>query len=175
VGLPLDRDVPPPGPFPQLGSLEAVAAGHALDGLAREASATHPDSELAKRLSGAGAGAVLGAEAVAAAQQGDPAARATVQLWAHRVGIGIANAINTFDPDEVVIGGGAVAAGELLLGPASEVAQGYVVPGLKGRTTVRLARHGVRAGVLGAALLAAHELEQPTGPVLTSPTSTEAS
>jgi glucokinase len=32
-----------------------------------------------------------------------------------------------------------------------------VHPGLGAHTTVRLARHGVRAGVLGAALLAAHE------------------
>jgi glucokinase len=74
------------------------------------------------------------------------------------VGIGIANAINTFDPEEVVIGGGAARAGELLLEPARRVALGYVVPGLGRRTSIRLAWHGVRAGVLGAALLAAHEV-----------------
>ena len=74
------------------------------------------------------------------------------------MGIGIANAINTFDPEEVVIGGGAARAGELLLGPAREVAAGFVVPGLGRRTQIRVARHGVRAGVLGAALLAVHEL-----------------
>jgi hypothetical protein len=34
-----------------------------------------------------------------------------------------------------------------------------VLPGVGRRTTIRLARHGVSAGVLGAALLAAHELE----------------
>jgi glucokinase len=83
-----------------------------------------------------------------------------VSAWAERVGIGIANAINTFDPDEVVIGGGAALAGELLLGPAVRVAQQYVHPGLAGRARIRLARHGVRAGVLGAALLALHEHEQ---------------
>jgi hypothetical protein len=33
-----------------------------------------------------------------------------------------------------------------------------VLPGLGRRTTIRLARHGVGAGVLGAALLAVHEL-----------------
>ena len=81
-----------------------------------------------------------------------------VALWAQRLGIGIANAINTFDPDEVVIGGGAARAGDLLLEPARRVAEGYVVPGLGGATKIRLARHGVRAGVLGAALLAVHEL-----------------
>jgi glucokinase len=60
-----------------------------------------------------------------------------------------------------VIGGGAAQAGDLLLEPARRVALGYVLPGLGRRTTIRLARHGVRSGVLGAALLAAHELEVP--------------
>jgi glucokinase len=86
-----------------------------------------------------------------------------VEIWAERVGIGIANAINTFDPEEVVIGGGAARAAELLLEPARRVALGYVVPGLGRRTSIRLAWHGVRAGVLGAALLAAHELEADGG------------
>ena len=58
-----------------------------------------------------------------------------------------------------MIGGGAAQAGELLLEPARRVARGYVVPGLGEKTTIRAARHGVRAGVLGAALLAEHEAE----------------
>jgi glucokinase len=173
VGLDLGRDVPPAGPFPQPGSLEAAAAGHALDRLVRDAAAAHPDSELAADL--AGGAAVLGAEAVTAAHNGDPVAVQTVRLWARRVGIGVANAINTFDPEEVVIGGGAALAGDLLLGPATEVGRAYAVPGLRAHATIRLARHGVRAGVLGAALLAMHELEEPTAPLMASPTSTEAS
>ena len=43
-------------------------------------------------------------------------------------------------------------------GPARRTAAAYVLPGLGSATTIRAARHGVRAGVLGAALLAAHEL-----------------
>ena len=95
---------------------------------------------------------------VRAAREGDEAASAAVRRWAHAVGIGVANAINIFDPEEVVIGGGGAAAGELLLDPARELAETYIHPGLRGHATVRLARHGVRAGVLGAALLAEHEL-----------------
>ena len=127
--------------FPQPGSLEAVASGHALDRLARDA--------------GYGEG---GGEIVAAAKGGAAPAAATVTRWARAVGIGIANAINTFDPEEVVIGGGASGDGDILLGPASEIARGYTLPGLRGHTTIRLARHGARAGVLGAALLAEQEL-----------------
>jgi glucokinase len=77
-----------------------------------------------------------------------------VEIWGQRIGIGVANAINTFDPDEVVIGGYAARAGELLLEPARRVARQYTVPGLGAGTTVRLSRHGGQAVVFGAALLA---------------------
>ena len=94
-----------------------------------------------------------------AAHDGDRDAAEVVERWAERLGIGVANAINTFDPEEVVIGGGAAQAGELLLAPVRRVAAEYVLPGLRGRRRSGSARHGVRAGVSGAALLAAHELE----------------
>jgi len=158
VGTPLGQSVPAAGHFPQPGSLESLASGHALDHLATEAAQAHPESELGRRASAGEA--VLGPAAVQAADDGDAMAGEVVELWASRLGIGIANAINTFDPEEVVIGGGAALAGELLLEPATKVARAYVLPGLGQRTTIRLARHGVRAGVLGAALLAVHELEQ---------------
>jgi glucokinase len=85
-----------------------------------------------------------------------------VEIWGQRIGIGVANAINTFDPEEVVIGGDAERAGELVLEPARRVARGYIRRGLGARTTIRLARHGARAGVLGAALLARYGLESST-------------
>jgi glucokinase len=160
VGLDMTRSVPKAGRFPLPGSLESLASGLALDRLAAGAADEHPDSELG-RLHAAGK-PILGAETVQAARDGDPTAAAIVELWGERIGIGIANAINTFDPDEVVIGGGGAQAGELLLEPARRVAVAHVVPGLGGRTKIRLASHGVRSGVLGAALLAAHELE-PAG------------
>lgn len=161
VGLAIGNQVPAPTAFPQPGSLEYVAAGHALDRAAAEAARADPDSALGQMH--ARGEPVLGADAVQAAEDGDAAAMRMVEIWGERVGIGVANAINTFDPEEVVIGGGAARAGELLLEPARRVAQGYVLPGLGKRTKIRLARHGVRAGVLGAALLAVHELEQAPG------------
>jgi glucokinase len=138
-------DVLPPRHFPQPDSLEGHASGRALDRLAVE-------------IGFEGGGAV-----VRAAHAGDPRALAAVARWARMVGVGIANAISTFDPDEVVLGGGAAtAAGELLLEHATEVARAYTVPGLGTKTQIRLARFHATAGVLGAALLAAQELEVPT-------------
>jgi glucokinase len=156
IGAELAGETPAPGRFPQAGSLEREASGHALDALAAQCADAKPDSALGKlRAEG---NQVRAADAVTAARAGDEAAAKTVRLWGERLGIGIANAINTFDPEEVVIGGGAARAGDLLLAPARRIAAEYVVPGLGGRTTIRVARHGVRAGVLGAALLAVHEL-----------------
>jgi glucokinase len=161
VGLDCAGSIPSPTRFPQPGSLEFVASGHTLDRVAEQAATIHPESELGRRH--AEGREVLGADAVRAAQEGDAAALRIVDIWGQRVGVGVANAINTFDPEEVVIGGGAARAGDLLLEPAKRVASWYVVPGLGTRTTIRLARHGVRAGVLGAALLAAQELRAPSG------------
>jgi len=156
VGMDLSGPVPDAGKFPQKGSLEAVGAGHALDTMVAGAAEEHPDSALGRRR--AEGKKVSGVEAVDAAQAGDAVAKRLLELWGERIGIGIANAINTFDPEEVVIGGGAARAGDLLLEPAKRTAAAYVLPGLGKQTTIRVARHGVRAGVLGAALLAAHEL-----------------
>jgi glucokinase len=163
VGLDLVAAVPAPtGSFPQPGSLEFTASGHALDRLAARSAEQRPASALGRLL--AEGKSVRGVEAVDAALADDPSAVELVKMWAGRVGIGVANAINTFDPEEVVIGGGAARAGDLLLLPAKRAALEYVVPGLGKRTTIRLARHGVRAGVLGAALLAVHELKASRTP-----------
>ena len=162
VALGLSADEPALAGFPQPGSLERVASGRALDGLAERCAEQYPESVLG-RLHRQGR-PVLGPDALEAALEGDPAAMTLLTAWGERVGIGVANAINTFDPAEVVIGGGAARAGSLLLDPACRVARSYVLPGLGTRTTIRLARHGVGAGVLGAALLAVQELEAASSP-----------
>jgi glucokinase len=158
VGLRLDDGVPEPTDFPQRGSLEALAAGRALDQLAAQAAAAHPDSALGR--AAAGGEAVAGPDAVKAAQEGDRRAIDAIAELGARLGVGIANAINIFDPEVVAIGGGVSAAGDLLLGPARDTARRFILPGVGTRTEIRLARSGPQAGVRGAALLAAQELER---------------
>jgi glucokinase len=127
---------------PHEGSLEKLAAGRALDALGRDRG--FPD----------------GPEVVAAAKAGDTAALEAIHILGERLGVGIANAINVFDPEQVVIGGGVSTAGDLLLAPAREAASRFVLPGVGTRTEIRLARYGPRAGVRGAALLAGQEVLQ---------------
>ncbi len=151
----------PGDPFPQRGSLETLASGRALDRLADYAAIQYRDSFLGKMA--AQKGDIDGHDVVAGAQAGDEASLWCLRVLGERLGIGIANAINTFDPLEVVIGGGVSHAGELLLEPARDAAFRHVVPGLGLNTTIRIARHGPRAGVLGAALIAAQEYAEGTG------------
>jgi glucokinase len=157
----LSELIPAATRFPQPGSLESLAAGHVLDRLAREAATAHPESALGATL--AARGSVAGPDAVAAAQAGDAIAIGCVATLGRRVGIGVANAINTFDPEVVVIGGGVSSAGDLLLEPARSVALEYVLPGVGTATEIRIARSGPQAGVRGAALLARSELNSQNG------------
>jgi glucokinase len=162
IGLDLLEGAPEhSGVFPQAGSLELLASGTALDTLAREAAGADPNSFLGKRLTRDGG--VTGHDVVDGARAGDEPSIRCLRILGERLGIGIANAITIFDPLEVVVGGGVSAAGELLLGPAREVAWKYAVPGAGSKTEIRLARHGPRAGVLGAALIAAQEYAEETG------------
>lgn len=152
VAADLDGGAPAAGGFPQAASLESHASGRALDGLAAAAAERHPDSALGRLR--ADGGDVDGHDAVAAAGEGDAVAIDLLRVLGERLGIGIANVINAFDPDVVAVGGGVSTAGELLLGPARRVAEAYVLPGVGTRTEIRRSRHGPTAGVLGAALLA---------------------
>ena len=157
----IDEAIPAATSFPQPGSLESLAAGHVLDRLAREAAQAHPDSALGRTL--AQRGAVGGPDAVAAAKEGDSVAVECVATLGRRLGVGVANAINTFDPQVVAIGGGVSSAGELLVGPARAVALQYVLHGVGTATEIRVARSGPQAGVRGAALLARSELKRQNG------------
>jgi glucokinase len=141
IGAALDRGAPRADGFPHPASLEHHAAGRALDRLGQER--------------GIGDGHAV----VAAARDGDRDALDAIRILGESLGVGIANAINTFDPDLVIVGGGVSTAGELLLGPARDSAQRFVVKGVGTRTQIRLARYGPQAGVRGATLLAGQELE----------------
>ena len=119
----------------------------ALDAMATEAARTYPESALG--LLQASGVPVRGSDVVTAAHEGDSPARALLVLVGERLGVGIANVINTLDPEVVVIGGGVSRAGELLLGPARESARRFVVPGAGEATEIRVAKYGEEAGCAG--------------------------
>jgi glucokinase len=62
--------------------------------------------------------------------------------------------VNVFNPEVVVVGGGAVAAGELLLEPARQVVAAHALPPARDAARIVPAHFGEESGMLGAALLA---------------------
>jgi glucokinase len=148
IGGDLSNGAPPNNSRPpHPGSLEELAAGRALDRL------------------GAARGIGDGHAVVDAARAGDPEARECMRILGERLGVGIANVVNIFDPELVVIGGGVSVAGELLLDPAKESAARFIISGVGTQTRIELARYGPKAGVRGAALLAGQELEREALPL----------
>src|SRR5438552_17192096 len=61
---------------------------------------------------------VTGVVVTRAGLRGDPVAIHVLAEVGRRLGEGIAGLVNVLDPDVVVVGGGAIEAGDLLLGPA---------------------------------------------------------
>ena len=76
-----------------------------------------------------------------------------------RLGHGLVGLVNTFNPEVIVIGGGAVRAGDMLLDPARAVIAEHALPGAREQVRVAPAHYGHEAGMMGAALMALESLE----------------
>ena len=96
------------------------------------------------------------------AQAGDPTSIDVLATIGRRLGVALSGLANIFDPDVIVIGGGVMAAGDLLLGPArEEFAARALTP--QNETPIRAAALGPDAGMIGAAILARDELAAHRG------------
>jgi glucokinase len=149
----VDADGPPcPGSCPNHGCLEALVSGHAIGVEGLRVARDDPDGALGRAL--AAGRDITGALVTELAHDGDPAAREVMTLMGERLGLGVVTLVNIFNPEVVVVGGGAIAAGELLLAPAREVVARRALP--INREDVRLvsARFGAESGMLGAACMA---------------------
>ena len=158
----VDIDGPPcQGNCPNWGCLEAVASGTALVREAALRVAREPDTPLGVALEEGRA--LTGPLITELAFDGDPVAGAAVRVVGERLGVGIANLVNIFNPEVVVIGGGVIAAGELLLEPARQVMAKRALSPAKDMVRVVAASFGADAGMIGAALLAADPAAAESG------------
>jgi glucokinase len=140
------------GACPGRGCLEVMASGSAIGREGVAAARRAPASALGRRL--ADGREITGGIVTELAHDGDEAARSVLAEIGRRLGYGLTGVVNVFNPEVIVIGGGAIAAGELLLSPARAVVLERALP--PARETVRIvpAHFGDEAGMLGAALLA---------------------
>jgi glucokinase len=140
------------------GCWEQVASGRAIGRLGRETAAREPASLLVELADGDPA-MITGPVVTTAAQQGDLTAVGVLAEVGRRLGEGIAGLVNVLDPEVVVVGGGAIVAGDLLLDPARTAFVGAVeAPEHRPEVPILAAQLGNDAGGIGAALLALEEL-----------------
>lgn len=140
------------GNCPNRGCVEALASGTALAREATRLAGEHPDSGLGRAL--ADGHPLLGPLVTELAHDGDPLAIEAITLIGRRLGVAIANYVNIFNPEVVVVGGGVIAAGELLLEPARAVMAERALPPSRDEVRIVAARFGVEAGMVGAAAMA---------------------
>jgi glucokinase len=103
-------------------------------------------------------GFVAGEDVVAAADADDPIALELFDRLGMFLGVGLSGAINTFEPEHIAIGGGLSRASRFFLDRAISEARARALPALAQRVKISLAKAGADAGVVGAGLLALHEL-----------------
>jgi glucokinase len=157
----IEMDGPPcQGNCPNRGCVETLASGTALGREGREAAERTPESALgAMRADGV---EIDGRAVTEAALGGDKTAIGVFDLVGRRLGVALANLANVFEPEVIVIGGGVIAAGDLLLEPARAELRDRALPPMR-RTPVVAAELGQDAGMIGAAAMARIELERERG------------
>jgi glucokinase len=133
------------------GCVEAFASGTNIARRAREAVARKPGARLIE-LAGS-ADAITAAHVVAAVREGDPLAREVWDATTAVLGAGVANVVNLFNPELVVLGGGVTAAGNLLLEPVARSAR-TALPPAANAVEIVLAALGSNVGIVGAAAVA---------------------
>jgi glucokinase len=149
--------LPCQGNCPGHGCVETYASGTALGREARAAAERRPDSALGRM---AADGREIDGKAVTeAALAGDPTSIGVFDLVGSRLGVALTSFANIFEPEVFVIGGGVIAAGDLLLEPARRELRERALPPMKD-TPVLVAEMGEDAGMIGAAAMARIELEE---------------
>jgi glucokinase len=137
------------------GCLEAVASGNSIGRRARER-VSEPEARAVLEAAAGDVNAITGELVGDVAKAGDAWARVILAETGRWLGVGLANFVNIFDPDVLIVGGGAAAGtGELLIGPARDHMRDLVIGhAWRKPPPVLPAGLGYDAGIIGAAAIA---------------------
>ena len=134
------------------GCWEKYASATAIIRMGRALMEEKPDCALARQLGGDAA--QLNAKAVLdLAKAGDADCMGIFETYVKYLCVGLANLINIYDPDMIVLGGGVAYAGDFLLDAVRAALGDYVYCPALSWARVELARLGNDAGIIGAAML----------------------
>jgi glucokinase len=146
----VDPEGPPCG-CGQRGCWEQFASGLALERMAREGLARHPDSALNDD---AVDGHVRGQAITQAARRGDRFAQSLIAELGRWVGLGLGSLVNILEPERIAIAGGVARDWDLLAAPAHEAfVERIEAADRRPIPEVLPAKLGHDAGIVGAALL----------------------
>jgi glucokinase len=134
------------------GCLEAYASATALILSANQKALANPGSMLYAMSEGEAAQMTAKIPFDAAAR-GDKVAQEVIESYMEYLAVGIANAVNVFNPEIILLGGGVAKQGDNLILPLTEKVKTMVYGGHMS-TVIRTASRGNDAGLIGAAMLA---------------------
>lgn len=134
------------------GCFEQYGSASALGRMTKEAADAHPESMLTEIIEEQGK--INAKAAFIGLKRGDEVAKQVVEDYTDYLSDGLANVINAFMPEVLIIGGGVCNEGDPLLIPLQEktMSKPYFGPGVA-KTTIKLAQMGNDAGIVGAALM----------------------
>jgi len=134
------------------GCLETLASGPAIARRAREALDEGVVSEI-RKLCGNNLAAITPPMIVEAAKKGDKLAFNLIEKTGEYLGIGIANLINIFNPELVVIGAGISRAGDLLLEPLKRTVRARALQQAYRMVEIKKSSLDEFGGAIGGAIL----------------------
>ncbi len=138
------------------GCLEAYVSGPSIAQRIEERLALNPSSSLQIITDRP----ITPQDVAAAATLGDPMASVVVGEVARYLGTAIANLIDFFNPDMVVLGGGVIGAGQVLLRPTIEEVRRRVLSPCYEDCQIVLNTLGTSSGIIGASLLARDQISR---------------
>ncbi|MCC2685691.1 MAG: hypothetical protein K0R75_2590 [Paenibacillaceae bacterium] len=136
------------------GCLETVVSATGIARLARDRIAAGGEGLLARQFAGR-LQELTAADVSAAHDQGDALAAQVMDEVGRHLGRGLSYAVTLLNPDLILIGGGAAAAGEKLFAPMRSELKRLVLPPYWQHLTIRRAELLDDAGVIGSAASAA--------------------
>ena len=131
-----------------LGCLEAMSSGTAIAKKGKEAVSTNVETSLKKY------DTITSYEVFKEAEAGDEVAKDIIDNALTYLGIGVANAIATFDPEMIIIGGGVSKAGDIVFDTVKKVDNKRCFKSMAESCEIVPAGLGSDAGVVGAVALA---------------------
>jgi len=143
------------------GCLETLASGPAISRRARRAIGEGVVS-LIEKLAEGKLEDVTPEIVVEAIKRGDKLAFNIMEKTGEYLGIGIADMINIFNPELVVIGAGVSQAGDILLEPLKRTVKARALQLSSSMANIKVSQLGDNAGALGAAIMVLKDIFEPS-------------